>query len=176
MAGRSASTTASERPWALLPLSPTRVLAHGARHDAHPEQALSPDDLGALSPLNEEPEPFENWCLPDQMEARLAELADYYNTRRYHKRLLNLIPADVYRGRGQSVLKWEIPSDERLSHQGGGCTVWRQDHHKPRCNRFSLKPFANCPKGYEDMPPATIPEHDSVRKTMIQEEIPRPRL
>jgi putative transposase len=43
--------------------------------------------------------------LPGQLEARLAEFVNYYNTRRYHESLLNLTPADVYRGRGQSILK-----------------------------------------------------------------------
>jgi hypothetical protein len=48
---------------------------------------------------------LENYYLPGQLEARLAEFVDYYNTRRYHESLHNLTPADVYRGRGQSILK-----------------------------------------------------------------------
>jgi putative transposase len=43
--------------------------------------------------------------LPGQLEARLAEFVDYYNTRRYHESLHNLTPADVYCGRGHSILK-----------------------------------------------------------------------
>jgi hypothetical protein len=31
-------------------------------------------------------------------------LIDYYNTERYHESLDNLTPADVYTGRGQTVL------------------------------------------------------------------------
>jgi len=48
---------------------------------------------------------LENYYLPGQLEARLAEFVDYYNTRRYHENLHNLTPADVYRGRGQGILK-----------------------------------------------------------------------
>jgi putative transposase len=48
---------------------------------------------------------LENYYLPGQLEARLAEFVDYYNTRRYHESLHNLTPADVYCGRAQSILK-----------------------------------------------------------------------
>ena len=47
---------------------------------------------------------LENYYLPRQLEARLADFVDYYNTRRYHESLNNLTPADVYFGRGQSIL------------------------------------------------------------------------
>jgi putative transposase len=48
---------------------------------------------------------LENYYLPGQLQARLAEFADYYNSRGCHESLLNLTSADVYRGRGQSILK-----------------------------------------------------------------------
>ena len=35
---------------------------------------------------------LENYYLPGQLEARLAEFVDYYNTRRYHESLRNLTP------------------------------------------------------------------------------------
>jgi hypothetical protein len=47
---------------------------------------------------------LENYHLPGQLEARLAEFVDYYNSRRYHESLNNLTPADVYFGRAQTVL------------------------------------------------------------------------
>jgi len=34
----------------------------------------------------------------------IVQLADYYNTERYHESLNNLTPEDVYTGRGQTVL------------------------------------------------------------------------
>ena len=47
---------------------------------------------------------LENYYLPGQLEARMAEFVDYYNSRRYHESLNNLTPADVYSGRGPAVL------------------------------------------------------------------------
>jgi putative transposase len=47
---------------------------------------------------------LENYYLPGQLEQRLAEFVDYYNLRRYHESLNNLTPADVYFGRGQTIL------------------------------------------------------------------------
>jgi transposase InsO family protein len=58
---------------------------------------------------------LENYYLPGQLEARLAEFVAYYNHCRYHESLNNLTPADVYCGRGQSILKRRIPSDGKLS-------------------------------------------------------------
>jgi putative transposase len=47
---------------------------------------------------------LENYYLPGQLEARLAEFVDFYNTRRYHESLGNLTPADIYFGRGPAIL------------------------------------------------------------------------
>ena len=47
---------------------------------------------------------LENYYLPGQLEARLAEFIAYYNNCRYHESLSNLTPADIYFGRGQSIL------------------------------------------------------------------------
>jgi putative transposase len=47
---------------------------------------------------------LENYYLPGQLEQRLAEFVDYYNLRRYHESLNNLPPADVFFGRGQTIL------------------------------------------------------------------------
>ena len=47
---------------------------------------------------------LENYYLPGQLEERLAEFVDYYNLRRYHESLNNLPPADVFFGRGQTIL------------------------------------------------------------------------
>ena len=66
---------------------------------------------------------LENYYLPGQLEARLAEFVDYYNSRRYHESLNNLTPADVYFGRGPAVLSWRenvklktIEDRRRLHH------------------------------------------------------------
>ena len=39
--------------------------------------------------------------MPGQLEARLSEFVDYYDTRRYHESLNNLTPADVYLSAGR---------------------------------------------------------------------------
>ena len=66
---------------------------------------------------------LENYYLPGQLQARLAEFVDYYNSRRYHESLSNLTPADVYFGRGPKVLSWRenvklktIEGRRRLHH------------------------------------------------------------
>jgi putative transposase len=48
---------------------------------------------------------LEHYYLPGQLEARLAEFVDFYNTRRYHESLGNLTPADIYFGRGLTILQ-----------------------------------------------------------------------
>ena len=47
---------------------------------------------------------LENYYLPGQLEARLADFVDYYNNCRYHESLNNLTPADIYFGRAQTIL------------------------------------------------------------------------
>jgi len=47
---------------------------------------------------------LENYYLPGQLEERLAEFVDYYDSQRYRESLSNLTPADVYLGRGQTIL------------------------------------------------------------------------
>jgi transposase InsO family protein len=47
---------------------------------------------------------LENYYLPGDLKARIAEFVNYYNTERYHESLNNLTSADVYTGRGQTSL------------------------------------------------------------------------
>ena len=48
---------------------------------------------------------LENYFFPADMEAQIKAFVDHYNHRRYHESINNLTPADVYFGRGQSILK-----------------------------------------------------------------------
>ena len=48
---------------------------------------------------------LENYFFPADLEARIEAFVDHYNHRRYHESINNLTPADVYFGRGQSILK-----------------------------------------------------------------------
>jgi transposase InsO family protein len=46
----------------------------------------------------------ENYFLQGDLEAAIADFVGHYNHRRYHESLKNLTPADVYFGRGQTIL------------------------------------------------------------------------
>ena len=48
---------------------------------------------------------LENYYLPGQLEQSISEFVEHYNNRRYHERLDNLTPADVYSGRAPAILK-----------------------------------------------------------------------
>ena len=47
---------------------------------------------------------LENYFLPGDLEQQIEMFVNHYNHRRYHESLNNLTPADVYFGRGQSIL------------------------------------------------------------------------
>ena len=66
---------------------------------------------------------LENYFLPGDLEARIAAFADCYNNNRYHESIDNLTPADVYLGRGPTILaeresiKRQTIAERRLQHQ-----------------------------------------------------------
>ena len=47
---------------------------------------------------------LNNYYLPNELEDSIQRFVDYYNHERYHESLDNLTPADVFYGRGQSIL------------------------------------------------------------------------
>ena len=47
---------------------------------------------------------LENYYLPGDLEANIEKFVDHYNHRRYHESLSNLTPANVYFGRGPTIL------------------------------------------------------------------------
>jgi transposase InsO family protein len=47
---------------------------------------------------------LENYYLPGDLEAQIEAFVEHYNHRRHHESLRNLTPADVYFGRGQTIL------------------------------------------------------------------------
>jgi transposase InsO family protein len=66
---------------------------------------------------------LENYYFSEDLEAQIAAFIEHYNHHRYHESLGNLTPADVYFGRGQTILlkrertKRETIKQRRLQHQ-----------------------------------------------------------
>lgn len=67
---------------------------------------------------------LENYYLPGDLEARIGDFVAHYNHLRYHESIANLTPADVYFGRGQTILlereriKRQTIQNRRLHHRG----------------------------------------------------------
>ena len=67
---------------------------------------------------------LENYYLPGDLEAQVDAFVEHYNHQRYHESLRNLTPADVYFGRGQTILlKRERIKRKTIEHR-------RLQHHK----------------------------------------------
>jgi len=66
---------------------------------------------------------LENYYLPGDLEAQIEDFVEHYNHCRYHESLSNLTPADVYFGRGQTILlqreriKRKTIEQRRLHHR-----------------------------------------------------------
>ncbi len=66
---------------------------------------------------------LENYYLPGDLEAQIEAFVTHYNHHRYHESLSNLTPADVYFGRGQTILldreriKRKTIEKRRLQHR-----------------------------------------------------------
>ena len=66
---------------------------------------------------------LEHYYLPGDLEAQIDDFVGHYNHCRYHESLGNLTPADVYFGRGQTILlkreriKRRTFKQRRLQHQ-----------------------------------------------------------
>ena len=48
---------------------------------------------------------LENYYLPGAIEQAVEAFVEYYNHRRYHERISNVTPADVYFGRDQTIIR-----------------------------------------------------------------------
>ncbi len=65
---------------------------------------------------------LENYFLPGDLKASIGAFVTHYNHQRYHESLSNLTPADIYFGRGQTILlereriKRDTINQRRLQH------------------------------------------------------------
>jgi len=66
---------------------------------------------------------LENYFLPGELENQIAAFVDYSNNQRYHESIDNLTSADVYFGRGPTILterernKRQTIAERRRQHQ-----------------------------------------------------------
>jgi putative transposase len=66
---------------------------------------------------------LESYYLPGDLEIKIEAFVQHYNRQRYHESLGNLTPADVYFGRGKTILlqreriKRATIKNRRLQHQ-----------------------------------------------------------
>jgi transposase InsO family protein len=66
---------------------------------------------------------LENYFFEEELEAAIVAFIDHYNNHRYHESIGNLTPADVYFGRGETILaerrriKLQTIQNRRLNHQ-----------------------------------------------------------
>ena len=61
---------------------------------------------------------LEHYFLPGDLEREIESFVEHYNHERYHESINNLTPADVYFGRGQSILnKRERTKKKTIEHR-----------------------------------------------------------
>lgn len=60
---------------------------------------------------------LEKYYSPGDLEAKIGEFVEYYNTRRYHENLNNLTPEQVWLGQGQAILHRRSKIKQRTLNQ-----------------------------------------------------------
>jgi hypothetical protein len=86
---------------------------------------------------------LENYYLPGDLEAQIDAFVGHYNHQRYHESLKSLTPADVYFGRGQTILlkreriKRKTIEHRRLQHAKATAEITTKDEPE--------SPLANVP-------------------------------
>jgi putative transposase len=114
------------RPRLLSDNGRPRRMAGQTQHGSCARHTLPPANTGKIERWHQTLKNrilLENYYLPGDLEARIDTFVDHYNHRRYHESLDNLTPADVYFGRGQTILlqreriKQATIQIRRLQHQ-----------------------------------------------------------
>ncbi len=89
------------------------------RHGAHSRRPYHPQTQGKIERWHQTLKNrilLENYYLPGDLEAQIEAFVGHYNHHRYHESLGNLTPADVYFGRGPTILLKEKGSNGRPSN------------------------------------------------------------
>jgi transposase-like protein len=113
----------AQRQRARLRLRRTGKMARRAGYGACSLRAQSSSDPGQWYQTLKNRIFLENYYLPGDLEACIIRFVDYYNHQRFHESLKNLTPANVYFGRGQTILmkreriKRDTIQNRRLQHQ-----------------------------------------------------------
>ena len=93
---------------------------------------------------------LENYYLPGDLEAHIGRFVDHYNHRRYHESLDNLTPADVYFGRGQTILlERERIKRQTIKHDACSISASRITSNATEPEPPFLKP-SSCRKSSDD--------------------------
>jgi putative transposase len=82
-------------------------VARRETHRACPRCSLHPQTQGKIERWHQTLKNWillENYYLPGHLEMQIEAFVQHYNHQRYHESLQNLTPADVYLGRGQTIL------------------------------------------------------------------------
>ena len=93
-------------------------MAGSAENGTRPQRPLSPADPGQDRALL-----LEHYYLPGDLERQVAAFVAHYNHARYHESLGNLMPANVYFGRAETILlereriKRQTIANRCLQHQ-----------------------------------------------------------
>ena len=84
-----------------------------------------------MASIHEEPGFVGKLLSTEEPETRIGKFVNYYNHERYHESLDNLTPADVYYGRGQTIL------NRREHIKLKTLAIRKQNHYANRANQLN---------------------------------------
>ena len=84
-----------------------------------------------MASIHQEPGFVGKLLSTEELETRIGKFVNYYNHERYHESLDNLTPADVYYGRGQTILNRR----ERIKLKT--LAIRKQNHYANRANQLN---------------------------------------